>query len=100
MENNEILRKYLNAVKQAVENDNRNLGFYVAGPEAYLSAEEVEYVDRLMTAHRRFLVFYDSVGVYFDAKSHYATEIDGISIDLAREEILKQAADIEKAEGL
>jgi len=79
-----------------MEDDNRNLGFHVNGPEAYLSVDDAEEIDRFMGANAHFQLFYDSVGVYFDAKSHYADEIDSVSIELVRERILRQAAEIEK----
>jgi hypothetical protein len=100
MRKTDLLKKYLSAVKQAIENDNRNLGFYVPGPEHYLADENAEEVDRFMAANVRFQLFYDSVGVYFDAKSHYVDEIDGVSIDIVREKILLQATEIEDAERL
>lgn len=94
----EILKCYLTALEEALKNDNRNKGYHVDGPDKFVEKEYAQDVDDFLEKESKYRRFFDLVGVYFDAKSHYATEINGKSIEVVKGEIENQILEIRSME--
>ena len=94
MENRNFYKTYIPALEKALLNDNINDGFNVWGPDFYLGddLEEVEsYIER---RNGDYVDFIDMVGYYFDAKSHNFPNIQGINIDIYKDNIIHIISDI------
>jgi hypothetical protein len=100
MEEKKILNIYLVALEHALENDHHNSGFHVNGPDEFVEKQYRESVDNLLDNDTKYGRFFNTVGVYFDAKSHYATEIDGKDIATIKNDIQKQILEIRNRENL
>jgi hypothetical protein len=97
---NKLLAMYLIALEEALKNDHINKGFHVDGPDKFIDEQYSDVVDKLLEAKSPYERFFDSVGIYFDAKSHYSNEIDGKDIEEVKNEILKQIVDIRNQENI
>lgn len=101
MENKrKILEYYLTALEEALKNDDHNKGFHIDGPDKCVKKEYTQDVDGLLEEESNYRCFFDLVGVYFDAKSHYATEINGKNIEEVKNEIEKQILEIRSLENM
>lgn len=79
MTKKEFYSIYIPALEKAFNNDNVNYGFYVAPPEDYININQIDEInDYLDNTEDPFI---ERVGYYFDAKSHYFSSIQNISID-------------------
>lgn len=95
-----ILEYYLTALEEALKNDDHNKGFHVDGPDKFVEKEYTQDVDELLEEEGKYRRFFDLVGIYFDAKSHYATEINGKNIESVKNEIEKQIFEIRRLENM
>ena len=92
MELIKFYEKYIPALEKALENDNINDGFYVKDPMSYIEIPENElkvfdvFLDEIAGTN----IFLDKVGYYFDAKSHYFKEIEGVEINEYKKGIIKE----------
>jgi hypothetical protein len=77
----EFFKLYIPALEIALESDSQNLGYYVKGPEDYLDDSLLPSIDEFIESKSAYSPFLDMVGIYFDARSHYFTEIDGENIN-------------------
>lgn len=85
-----FLKVYLPAVELALASDNHNDGFFVKGPEHYIEPRYWNEVDEFIESNNDYQEFIDMVGVYFDAKSHYAAEIEGESVEAYKDKLLQR----------
>lgn len=76
---------YLPALEKALQNDEVNEGFYVKSPEDYINPESIEEVTRYLEENED--EFLEKVAYYFDAKSHNFPSIQGVDIEVYKEQL-------------
>jgi hypothetical protein len=93
MDKQALVNSFLMALEEALANDHINHGFLVKSPDWYLDAEVSNKIESYYDSeeNRAFNKFFDLVEYYFDAKSHNFPELNGVSLDLVKEMIIKQS---------
>jgi len=90
MTENTFFKLYLPAVEEAIKNDNQNSGYYVKLPIDYVDEKYLKEADLFIDSHyESHKIFFDLISIYFDAKSHYFTEVQGQSIDSYRNKLIE-----------
>lgn len=100
---NEILffKLYIAALELALNQDDNNLGFYVKGPEEFIDNNYMNDVEIFINSnYEKHKSLFDLVDVYFDALSHYSTQIDGISIESYKSKLIEIIDDYKKSYSL
>ncbi|MCS4304936.1 hypothetical protein DRF65_10895 [Chryseobacterium pennae] len=85
MRSHDFYKIYLPALEKALQNDEVNEGFYVKGPEDYINQESIEEATRYLEENED--EFLEKVAYYFDAKSHNFPSIQGVDIEVYKEQI-------------
>ena len=94
MNDKDFFRSYLPALEKALANDaDDHGGFSVWGPDWYVEdADLVKEMDLFEDENfKEHGSLFQSVALYFDAKSHGFPSIDGIPIDQFKERLKKLA---------
>ena len=95
MNKNEFYKYYLPALVKALKQEIKSDEYYIAGPESFLevSDDKKQKIDLFLDKTAGKNEFLDNVAYYFDALSHNANCINGISIKIYKNnlevEILK-----------
>ncbi|RAJ75619.1 hypothetical protein CLV59_109233 [Chitinophaga dinghuensis] len=90
MDNETFYRIYLPALKEALAQDSINHGFFVYPPEYFIDKSvegEIESFIENELAEDKLIQLVDE---YFDAKSHYATEVRGVPIQIIKGRIINE----------
>jgi hypothetical protein len=89
----ELLKTYMIALLEAINNDHINYGYLVKSPEWYLTLNTENEIENYYNSKldKEFNEFHDLVAYYFDAKSHNFPDLQGIPLELVREKILTQS---------
>ncbi len=85
MKTQDFYKIYIPALEKAFQNDGVNEGFYVKGPEDYINPESIEEVTRYLEENED--EFLEKVAYYFDAKSHNFPSIQGVDIEVYKEQL-------------
>jgi hypothetical protein len=89
MNKQQFYKIYIPALREALEHDDKNYSFCVYSPDFYIASEiglEMEnYIEDELADDK----FIELVDYYFDAKSHYANEINGVGLDLIKKKIIQ-----------
>lgn len=93
MDKQALVNLYLKALEEALANDHINHGFLVKSPDCFLNVEISNKIELYYDTKedKAFNKFYDLVAYYFDAKSHNFPDLNGVSLDLVKEMIIKQS---------
>ncbi|MEJ5104994.1 hypothetical protein [Chryseobacterium sp. MYb328] len=85
MRSHDFYKIYLPALEKALQNDEVNEGFYVKGPEDYIDPKLIEKVTQYLEEYEDD--FLKKVAYYFDEKSHNFPSIQGVDIEVYKEQL-------------
>lgn len=85
MKSQDFYKIYLPALEKAFQNDGVNDGFYVKGPEEYIDSIFLHEITQYLEENED--AFLEKVAYYFDAKSHYFPSIQGVDIEVYKEQL-------------
>ena len=100
MNTEDFFRIYVPALDLALRHDSENLGYHVKPPEDYIDDKYLDMVDAFIEKSTLYSEFFDMVGIYFDAKSHYFNEIQGEDIKDYKKRIIQYSESIKKSYNL
>jgi len=100
MQTIDFLNIYIPALELALANDFINYGYHVKGPEDYIDEKYLFQAENFIKNDSTYKTFFDSVGYYFDAKSHNFPKVGVVDIAIVREELVKQIHDLKTKFGV
>ena len=101
MNNKDFYKLYLKALEIALSQDHINYGFHTKGPDFFIEDNHLSKVDNYINLRcDDNMNFIDSVGYYFDAKSHNFSNIQGVDINIYRLHIVEGIKDLKLKYGL
>ncbi len=83
---------YLPALEKALANDHVNHGFNVLGPDWYIENKTMrKKIDAFEEKNfEKYQALFESISLYFDAKSHNFDEINGIKTSEYKSRLIHQ----------
>ena len=78
------------ALEKALQNDDKNYGFYVKNPEDFIEEKYQTEVADFIENEAKYTSFFNKVDYYFDAKSHNFSQVSGIDIDNYKSKIISE----------
>lgn len=84
MEDQLFFKYYIPALEIALTNENINHGYMVYGPDWYIEEKDIrDSIDLFeQNNYEKYYSLFDLVGLYFDAKSHNFSAVDGVDISI------------------
>lgn len=89
MDNHDFFTLYLPALEEALNNDEKNFGFLVKGPDYYIDNMYINDIYMFIDRNTDYFNIFNMAGFYFDAKSHNFPDV-GVLTTLQYKEILKK----------
>ncbi|WPV66704.1 hypothetical protein [Chitinophaga sp. LS1] len=80
---------YLPALTRALNEDDKNYGFFVNSPESFIDKDIELEIESFIDNELANDIFINMVDEYFDAKSHYFKEMNGVDIDIVKNQIIE-----------
>lgn len=95
MERKDFFSYYIPALEKALDYVNK-LDFELCGPDSFIDDETIRNsVDKFEDEnYYEFKKLFDTVTIYLDAKSHNFNEIEGISVEDYKKEIINEISKI------
>lgn len=92
-----LLRAYIEALEKALKNDDVNFGYLVKDYSFYVQDDDLLLkIENYTQTTLKNKLFFELVEMYFFAKSHYQDHSNGIRLSIVREHIIDGIKNIKK----